>query len=361
MDQQLIRLLKALSGQVDEREACDAKITKLKEKRDGLVFVESKVSFEEKPAHQAADVLQKARAKAESKIRTIKTVVWIAAVAAIILSGMNMVPHLMSGDEMLGAVIMASFLAAGIAAFCFYRIAEGDGGCLSWVFGIGCAVEVLAYGGMAMVKGGLPTILFFGCLIVGILAVVVSMKWDGWQFGVKERSESRAKAREEYRTAENQDEEVRRQNRERKEKAVAARKREMETECAAIDAQLAELQSKRNKVDAALRANTVFPYRDLDKIERVIEILESYRADTLSEALRIYDDQEYHRNQIVQAQFDERMRQIEQKWQRQDQFERDMAEAAHRRRMEELQQKQLDALEQERRDNEYYRRYGKQP
>lgn len=359
MDWQLIRSLKELSGQVDEREACDAKIAKLREKRNGLTTRESQVHVEEKSANQAADVLQNARTKAEAKIRTIKTMVWVVAIAAIVFSGVNMIPCLTRGGELVLTMVMSTLIAAGIAAFCFYRIAEGEGGCLSWIFGIGCAVEVLAYGGMAMAQGGLPVILFFVCLIAGVLAIVMLAKWDGWQDGVMERCESRAKATEEYRTAENNDEEVRYQNRVRRERAVSARRWETERERASIDAQLAELQSKRNKVDAALRANTVFPYRDLDKIDRVIEILESYRADTLSEALRVYDDQEYRRNMIVKAQFDERMRQLDQKWQRQDRFERDMAEAAHRRRMEELEQKQLEALEEERRANEYYRRYGK--
>lgn len=100
--------------------------------------------------------------------------------------------------------------------------------------------------------------------------------------------------------------------------------------------------------------------QNLDAVNALINIMESHRADSIPEALRVYDAQRHYHNQAAQALFNERMNILEQKWQRQDQFDRDMAAAAHRNRMEKLQQDQLDILERERRDNEYYRRYGKQ-
>lgn len=87
--------------------------------------------------------------------------------------------------------------------------------------------------------------------------------------------------------------------------------------------------------------------QNLSAVNALIDIMESHRADTIPEALRVYDAQRHYHNQVVQAQFNERMNILEQKWQRQEQFDRDMAAAAHRREVEALLQKQLDALEQD--------------
>lgn len=87
--------------------------------------------------------------------------------------------------------------------------------------------------------------------------------------------------------------------------------------------------------------------QNLSAVNALIDIMESHRADSIPEALRVYDAQRHYHNQVVQAQFNERMNILEQKWQRQEQFDRDMAAAAHRREVEALLQKQLDALEQD--------------
>ena len=99
--------------------------------------------------------------------------------------------------------------------------------------------------------------------------------------------------------------------------------------------------------------------RNITDVDALIKILESHRADSIPEALRIYDEQKYRRGLIARDQFERSMQMLEQKWQRDEQFQRDMDAAAHRSRMEKLAQDQLDELERQRRDDEYYRRYGK--
>lgn len=102
--------------------------------------------------------------------------------------------------------------------------------------------------------------------------------------------------------------------------------------------------------------------RDEQKIEVVdalIKIMESHRADSVPEALRVYDEQRYRQGQIVREQFERNVRQLEEKWQREEQFQRDLDAAAHRNRMEKLAQDQIDELERQRKADDYYRRYGK--
>lgn len=98
--------------------------------------------------------------------------------------------------------------------------------------------------------------------------------------------------------------------------------------------------------------------QNLSTVEQLIKIMESHRADTLPEALRIYDEQQARRSAAAIALAEANMRQLEEKWRRQEQFERDMAEAAHRSKMEKLAQDQVDEQERKRKADEYYRRYG---
>lgn len=128
MDHQIIASLNELSQKVKERKNYEDRISRLEKKRSQTAFHAKGVHVEEKPAHQAQDILDSSLKKTESSIKAIKVLVWIAAVAAIILSGIGIVTQLMQGDKQMLAMFVASFVAAGISAFCFRRISNGDGG-----------------------------------------------------------------------------------------------------------------------------------------------------------------------------------------------------------------------------------------
>lgn len=134
---------------------------------------------------------------------------------------------------------------------------------------------------------------------------------------------------------------------------VQRRKREAELRAKEISernpAKIRELEGKIYDSYVALQQLDILGKNEqnLNAVNALIDIMESHRADTIPEALRVYDAQRHYHNQVVQAQFNERMNLLEQKWQRQEQFDRDMATAAHRREVEALLQKQLDVLEQD--------------
>jgi hypothetical protein len=139
MDQQLIAALNELSQKAKEQKIYEDRIAKLEKKRSQTTFHAKSVHVEEKPAHQAQDILDRSFKKTESTIKAIKVLVWIVVVAAIILSGIGVVKQLLQGDDQMLGMFIASFVGAGISAFCFRRISNGDGGCISWIFGIGSA------------------------------------------------------------------------------------------------------------------------------------------------------------------------------------------------------------------------------
>lgn len=128
---------------------------------------------------------------------------------------------------------------------------------------------------------------------------------------------------------------------------------------------LRRLQQKEMDLGWEIANTDVLAQKDLnlETVEYLIEVLESYRANSLSEALRLYDEKagrdkaarQVYLAAMVQAETDRMM----QRQQAQADFERRMDELAHRSRMEELERKQLEELERIRKDNEYYARYGK--
>lgn len=120
-----------------------------------------------------------------------------------------------------------------------------------------------------------------------------------------------------------------------------------------LEKQLAEMEQKLRRV------NILGPdEQNIYAVEQLIGIMESRRADSLKEALRVYDEQQSRRAAAAIAQYEANARLLDEKWRRQEQFERDMAEVVHRSRMERLAQEQADAIERKRKDDDYYRRYG---
>lgn len=110
--------------------------------------------------------------------------------------------------------------------------------------------------------------------------------------------------------------------------------------------------------------------RNLYTVDQLIQIIESNRADNLTSALLVYDEQQA-RKEAQRAQEDvlatqramaQQMADAEE-LRREEQYQRDQKEAEHRRRMEELAHMQLNELtkqrselEQQRRDNNDYQR-----
>lgn len=121
-----------------------------------------------------------------------------------------------------------------------------------------------------------------------------------------------------------------------------------------LDAQYREHQMKLKALDILGPDE-----QKVEVVDALIKIIESHRADSVPEALRVYDEQRYRQGQIAMNQFERNMRRLEEKWQREEQFQRDLDEAAHRRKMEELAQDAVDEIERKRKADEYYRRYGR--
>ena len=201
----------------------------------------------------------------------------------------------------------------------------------------GIVIVVVYFCGLFAIPYGIA---FFGALVVLAIISVCFVATDAK--GLQKLSADQEQRLSEARK---HDEENRRKN----SADILQQKSEISNQIESLEKQKTEYERKQ--------AQHLYRVRDLDILGRneqnlsavnaLIDIMESHRADTIPEALRVYDAQRHYHNQVVQAQFNERMNLLEQKWQRQEQFDRDMAAAAHRREVEALLQKQLDALEQD--------------
>lgn len=289
MDQQLIAALNELSQKAKEQKTYEDRIAKLEKKRSQTTFHAKSVHVEEKPAHQAQDILDRSFKKTESTIKAIKVLVWIVAVAAIILSGIGVVKQLLQGDNQMLFMFIASFVAAGISAFCFRRISNGDGGCLSWIFGINSALLSVGELGYSVVSTGTAGIIFGVCVVVGIGAGILAVKWEGWQNGVRRSDRKRIENSDAYRAAADQDALIKRDNEKRREEEVERQRKRANEAQKALNDELSQLRQKKKQLDEELKANTIFPYHDLHMLDRVIQKLEGMRASSVQEALQACD------------------------------------------------------------------------
>lgn len=101
----------------------------------------------------------------------------------------------------------------------------------------------------------------------------------------------------------------------------------------------------------------------LNTVGELIRIIESHRADNITAALLVYDEQQARiRAQKAQEEAIATTRAIAQQMaeaeelRREEQYLRDRAEEEHRRRMEELARQQISELEKQRKDNYNYQR-----
>ncbi len=141
---------------------------------------------------------------------------------------------------------------------------------------------------------------------------------------------------------------------------------------AELQPQLAELQHAYDRCSSEVNKLDVLGREDMNlhTVEQLIRIIESRRADNLTAALLVYDEQQA-RIKAQKAQEDvlatqramaQQMAEAEEQ-RREEQYQRDQKEAEHRRRMEELAHMQLSELERQsgeiekqRRDNYDYQK-----
>lgn len=146
-----------------------------------------------------------------------------------------------------------------------------------------------------------------------------------------------------------------------KEKEAEVRK-QAKLSVARYEAELSELQKKHSAHCAALQELDILSpdEQKLDIVDQLIQLIESHRANSVSEALWLYDEKARRDQETRAAIFRAQLAHLEQQQRAQDDFNRHMEDLAHKSRMEELERKQFDELERMRKDDEYYRRYGQQ-
>jgi hypothetical protein len=125
-----------------------------------------------------------------------------------------------------------------------------------------------------------------------------------------------------------------------------------------IEAETAVLSS----LEKEYREISILSEKDLKNdpklISKLLYYMESYRADNLKEALLLVDEENRRHDRAVFAMEMEKLRQFEADQNRLRQAERDLEQTLHNARMERLAQKTLKEVEEARKDQEFYNRYG---
>lgn len=107
-----------------------------------------------------------------------------------------------------------------------------------------------------------------------------------------------------------------------------------------------QLQNQLSDQATVVRKNTVVSenYKDLKLVRSLIERMEKNHAVSVSDALRQYDEERRRENQMTMDRLRLEMEREQQVQQIFRDFERDMNEIAHRKKMEDLERKKLDEL-----------------
>ena len=313
---ELISSLKELSQLSKKRKAYEAQIEQLKLQRDKASKNKGKVQVQELFAENAVKLLGRARTQAEKSVIAIQVCVWIVALLGIVACGVNLVLFLLQNPPEQKEIFILVPVTACIAAFCFYKIATGYMECLGkticWVFGVTCTLEFLVFSVMTVMAVRLPAIIFFAGLAIGVLIIVLVTLLDGWKDRICSKHVEKMKASQEYKAAEEEDRAARRQNEQRKKNAIASRNQAVQRELDTIDSQIRALNQQHNTVDSALRNSTIYPYKDLYMIDRVIDKLEGMRANTLQEALLQCDEDNKDEREVLRA----KLRREDEAWER---------------------------------------------
>ena len=147
---------------------------------------------------------------------------------------------------------------------------------------------------------------------------------------------------------------------------IAKVKKQASEKISGYEATISDLRKKLSEHRTALLELDVLGPDELkpDIIDHLIQLIESHRADSIPEALRLYDEKlaqkAAHDQQVRIATFQAQLAHMEQQRQAQENYNRYVEDLAHKSRIEELEKKQLDELERMRKNDEYYRRYGQQ-
>lgn len=151
---ELLRGLRKLSSFVKERDAYDAQMSQLKRQREQVVNSKNNISVTYQSTTAASTLLNSAEQEAQKAIQTTKVLVWIISLLAILISGANAAVRLVNNQLLIAQVpdtliFVLVPITASISTFCFYKIKQGDLGCLGmilcWCFGIFCALEFLFF------------------------------------------------------------------------------------------------------------------------------------------------------------------------------------------------------------------------
>ena len=107
-----------------------------------------------------------------------------------------------------------------------------------------------------------------------------------------------------------------------------------------------DLENQLIEQAAVVRKNTIVTdkYKNLKAVRSMIERMERDRSLTLSMAERFYDDDCRRRDEITMERLRREMEQEQQMQQIFKDFERDMNEIAHRKKMEDLERRKLEEL-----------------
>jgi hypothetical protein len=346
--EELLRQLRPISRLAKERDSADRQISELEQKRVRALKEKDKgISIPETAADAEKTFMDKAVRQAEEKIKKIKRWVWLIAVLALLSTGIYAMISVVTGTSnhldsifgktgsgVLGIMIFLPLIAAGISLFCFHLIKKGNmgflGNCICWIFGIGCTLEAVMYAAILIFFAGLPAGVLYLCF-GGALAAILISKRKAWQERFIEDYKQKAMSSSEWSDAVSADCETKAKNTQRRAEARERKNRQVQEEVERIDRQLRELRAKYKEVDEKLMACTVYPYRKLSVIDRVIRRLEDMLANTLQEALLQVEE-------IMRKEAKDRERALREGQEaaaaRQRSWEAAQAQAAHNSRME---------------------------
>ena len=115
-----------------------------------------------------------------------------------------------------------------------------------------------------------------------------------------------------------------------------------------------ELKDEITSLERTLNSLDVLAPKDLNlsTVNWLIDTIKSYRANSLTEALRLYDDYREREHHIWRARLEEERRRQEETDRILREFERDMQAMSHQREMKRIEERKLEELKRIREDLE---------
>lgn len=360
---------------MSNREASIQQLTALKEKLNRIAAIDKSIGNshyaphysplsqkELLPTNNADTYLQSKTPSrldiADRKALIVKILFWVISVLAVVITGIVTGKSIYEGGVYEPLICPAVLVVSVVVAFLDIKF-DWDRKILILVI---CIIVAIAMAGQTHKYFGFSFWIFFGVVALAAGLIALCMHFDGFSdffYGHNkklDKLEDWIRQTKEYQDMVELDHQNIKENKKIEHDRRAAFEQRVKQRNAQLEKEIAEYRQQKKALEQEIRNNDILAPGDLPKIDRILQKLTSYRADSIKEALQQCDQEDYemqkYQMERADRQLQESLNRLERDRRIQQESDAAFNQAMHNMRMEREQRRQTEELERIRRELE---------